>query len=66
MLNGNTANLFLLDLVTGESRRITDMAPGQMAVFPHFRSDGWIYFVVKNATSGEVIAASDAALVLGS
>jgi hypothetical protein len=61
-----TANVFLLDLATGVSRRITDVLPGQEAVFPHFRSDGWIYFIVKGATAGEVIAASDAALVFGS
>ena len=65
LLGSATANLFLLDLTTGTSRRITSMAPGQEALFPHFRSDGWIYFIVKGATAGEVIAASDAALVFG-
>jgi len=62
----NTADVFLLELTTGVSRQITKMTAGQHAVFPHFRSDGWIYFIVKNANGGEVIAASDAALVLGS
>jgi hypothetical protein len=65
LLAQSTANLFLLDLTTGASRRITTMAPGQEALFPHFRSDGWIYFIVKGATAGEVIVASDAALVFG-
>ncbi len=65
LLASSTANVFLLDLTTGTSRRITSMAPGQEALFPHFRSDGWIYFIVKGATAGEVIAASDAALVFG-
>ncbi len=65
LLGSATANLFLLDLTTGTSRRITAMAPGQEALFPHFRSDGWIYFIVKGATAGEVIVASDAALVFG-
>jgi hypothetical protein len=65
MLASPTANIFLLDLVTGSSRRITSMAPGQEAVFPHFRSDGWIYFVVKGVPGGEAVVASDAALVFG-
>jgi hypothetical protein len=36
--------------------------PGQYALFPHFRSDGWIYFVVRTITGEEYIAASNAAL----
>ena len=38
------------------------MGPGQYAVFPHFRSDGWIYFMVRGDTgvSGERVMASDA------
>ncbi|MBK9034141.1 MAG: hypothetical protein IPL61_23250 [Myxococcales bacterium] len=65
LLGASTANVFLLDITTGVSRRITSMAPGQEALFPHFRSDGWIYFIVKHATGGEVVVASDAALVFG-
>jgi hypothetical protein len=60
------ANLYLLDLVNGDRRRITHMGPGQYALFPHFRSDGWIYFIVRDPTdgiTGEVVVASDAALV---
>ena len=56
------ANLFVLDLLTGEERRITTMGPGQLALFPHFRSDGWIYAVVRDAARGEYVIASDAAL----
>lgn len=41
------------------------MQPGQYALFPHFRSDGWIYFIVRTQnTSTEHIVASDAALTL--
>ena len=59
------ANLYLIDLVSGERTRITRMQPGQYALFPHFRSDGWIYFVVRTpGTNGEIVVASDAALVL--
>lgn len=59
------ANVYLLDLATGVRTRITNMAPGQYALFPHFRSDGWIYFIVRYPSTGsETIVASDAALLL--
>jgi hypothetical protein len=62
-----TTNVYLLDLRTGVTRAITNVEPGQEAVFPHFRSDGWLYFVVKGVPGGgEVAAASDAALIFGS
>jgi hypothetical protein len=58
-----TANLYLMDLRTGVPVRITNMAPGQYALFPHFRSDGWIYAQVRDANTGhEYTIASDAAL----
>ncbi len=61
------ANLYLVDLATGASTRITNMSAGQYALFPHFRSDGWIYFVVRSPGTGtEHVVASDAALVLAS
>jgi hypothetical protein len=58
------ANIYLLDLLTGITRRVTHMKPGQYALFPHFRSDGWIYFVVRQMSDVEYIVASDAALTL--
>jgi hypothetical protein len=58
------ANLYLLDLTTGASSAITNMSPGQYALYPHFRSDGWIYAQVRDLTAGhEYTIASDAALV---
>jgi hypothetical protein len=63
-LQRGASNLMLVDLRTGTARRITGMSPGQYAVFPHFRSDGWIYFVVRTLDGTEYFAASDAALVL--
>ncbi|HVV85698.1 MAG TPA: hypothetical protein VHE35_21715 [Kofleriaceae bacterium] len=65
LVSAGTSNIYLMDLTTGTSTRITNMAAGQRALFPHFRSDGWIYFVVKHvpAAGSEVVAASDAALV---
>jgi len=59
------ANIYLVDLTTGEKTRITRMNPGQYALFPHFRNDGWIYFDVRNSgSSTEYIVASDAALLV--
>jgi hypothetical protein len=66
-LEQGAANVYLLDLVTGETRRVTGMAAGEYALYPHFRSDGWIYFIVRQLdTPGETVAATDAALVLES
>ena len=58
-----SSNLMLVDLRTGAVQRLTTMHPGQYALFPHFRSDGWIYFVVRTLDGDEYYAASDAALV---
>lgn len=58
------ANTYVLDLLTGETRRVTNMGPGQYALFPHFRSDGWLYIQVRDRVRGrEVVVASDVALV---
>ncbi len=58
------ANIYLVDLTTGDRIRITHMSPGQYALFPHFRSDGWIYFNVRIAGQAtEHFVASDAALL---
>jgi hypothetical protein len=46
--NEITANIYWIDLKTGIRRRLTTMRPGQVAAFPHFRADGWIYFLVRN------------------
>jgi hypothetical protein len=57
------ANIYLLDLLTGVPHRITTMNPGQYALYPFFRSDGWIYFLVRDINRNrEEIVASDAAL----
>ena len=63
-LQQGAANLYLMDLATGIPLRITHMQPGQYALFPHFRSDGWIYAQVRDASAGhEYTVASDAALL---
>jgi hypothetical protein len=62
---GGAANVFLLEIATGTVRRITTMQPGQYAIYPHFRSDGWIYFIVRDRNRDrEWMVASDAALSL--
>lgn len=59
------ANIYLVDITNGNTTRITNMQPGQYALYPHFRSDGWIYFMVRTLGEGsEYIVASDAALRL--
>jgi len=62
--NQGGSNIYLIDLVSGEQRRITRMPAGRYALFPFFRSDGWIYFISRTAQNndGENIMASDAAL----
>ena len=47
-----SANIYLVDLLTGVTTRITRMLPGQYAMFPHFRSDGWIYYLVREPGDG--------------
>ena len=59
----NTADIYVVDLLTGETIRATNMAPGQLALFPHYRSDGWLYFTVRDSNSSkEYYAASDVTL----
>ncbi|MEO8182240.1 MAG: hypothetical protein ABI895_25675, partial [Deltaproteobacteria bacterium] len=58
------SNLILVDLLDGSSHVITHMDPGQYALYPHFRSDGWLYFVVRTLDREEYFAATDAAVLL--
>ena len=57
-----SSNVTLVDLLTGEVTRLTTMKDRQYAFAPHFRADGWIYFVVRDMLGGETLVASDAAL----
>jgi len=49
-----TANIYLYDMVTGQGYKVTNMPKGLKALFPHFRSDGWFYFLVKGNVSTPV------------
>ena len=58
-------DIYVSDFVTGRIVKAVHMNPGQLAVFPHFRSDGWLYFLVRDSNTGkEYVAASDIALRL--
>ena len=59
------SNLYLLELATGTVTRLTNVKAGQYALYPHFRSDGWIYAIVREPSVGhEYFLAHDGALVL--
>ena len=59
------SNVYILDLLTGAVRRVTNMGPGQYALYPHYRSDGWIYFIVRTLGTGrEQVIASDAGFMM--
>jgi hypothetical protein len=65
-------NVFIYDLKTQKSVRVTNMKNGAKAYFPHFRADGWLYFLLKEpAGEGgdeenivETVVASNIALVM--
>jgi hypothetical protein len=63
-LTQGASNIYIVDLNTGVRTRVTNMGPGQYALYPSFRSDGWMYFTIRTlGSSNEYIVASDAALV---
>lgn len=58
-----SANIWMTDLWTGKSFRLTTMNPEQFALYPHFRADGWLYFLVRDIKQNKhFVVASDAAL----
>ena len=62
--DGAKSDIILVDLMDGQSYDITNMPDGSRALFPHFRSDGWFYFLVRSGEE-EYIVANDYALILG-
>lgn len=62
LLTKGSSDIYIYDLATKKRGRITNMGPGKFALFPHFRSDGWLYFLVKGSSDGTYIMASDAAI----
>lgn len=58
-----SSNIFINDLKTGKTIRVTNMAKNQRALYPHWRADGWLYFLVRDDnTNKETFVATDAAL----
>lgn len=54
-----SADIYIVDLLGDlKPKRITKMGKGQFAQFPHFRSDGWLYFLMRdfNTNSTHVMA----------
>ncbi|MGE0547952.1 MAG: PPC domain-containing protein [Kofleriaceae bacterium] len=65
LIQKGSSNIIIVNLLTGARTRVTTMKAGQYALFPHFRSDGWFYFLVRDENTGKEFAvASDAALQL--
>ena len=62
-LAGHSSNIYIYDLKTMRKVRVTKMGPNQFALYPHFRADGWLYFLVRdNNTNKHYAVASDAAI----
>jgi hypothetical protein len=60
-----SSNIYLYDIVNQRKIRITRMGPGQYALYPHFRADGWLYFVVRDTNASiDYAMATDAAIRL--
>lgn len=58
-----SSDLIVIDFVTGKKQVVTKMPPGLFALYPHFRSDGWLYFLAVDKASGKyMVAASDWAI----
>ena len=61
----NSANIYVYDILRSRKVRLTRMKAGQFALYPHFRSDGWLYFLVRdirNEPAKDYVVATDAAI----
>lgn len=60
---GKSANVWLYDLVNQQKIRITNMRANQYALYPHWRADGWLYFLVRDKNlNKDFLVASDAGI----
>jgi hypothetical protein len=60
-----SSDIFVVDFVTGKKKKVTKMGPGQFALYAHFRSDGWLYFLTVDRNTSPAsyrIVASDWAI----
>ncbi len=62
----SSSDIYVYDLLKGQGAvALTQMPKGYYAQFPHFRSDGWLYFTVYKAETDErFVVATDASLYL--
>ncbi|MBV72388.1 MAG: hypothetical protein CMH52_13775 [Myxococcales bacterium] len=60
---GDRSVIILVDLKTGEQHLVADVPEGTKALFPHFRSDNWLYFLMRDGQD-EYVVASDLAIQL--
>jgi hypothetical protein len=59
----SSSNIFVNDLKTGKIVQVTKLKQGQRALYPHWRADGWLYFLIRDSNTGkERFIASDVAL----
>jgi len=55
---GGSSNVYITDMLTKKKVRVTLMPKGVYALFPHFRADNWLYFLVKDTNKNKVYAAA--------
>lgn len=67
VVSESKSDIMLYDLLTGQSLQVTNMPTGVYALYPSWRSDGWIYFLVRdrrNNAQEDYVAATNAAFWL--
>ena len=63
-LTGGSSDVLLYDMLTGNSMQVTNMPVGMYALYPSWRSDGWVYFLVRDRRTNagkDFVAATNAA-----
>ena len=60
---GDRSVIIMVDLKTGDQHLVADVPEGTKALFPHFRSDNWLYFLLRDGDE-EYVVASDLAIQL--
>jgi hypothetical protein len=63
-LADGSADILLYDTLTGNSMQVTNMPKGMYALYPSWRSDGWVYFLVRDRRTNagkDYVAATNAA-----
>jgi hypothetical protein len=53
-----SSDIYIVDFITGKKQKVTKMGPGQFALYPHFRSDGWLYFLAVDYNQSKYYVAA--------